>query len=505
MSARPFVPAQRGRRPLILGILALLAIAAALSLPSMGPASAGPLPTPTPKPPEFNAVAKIITDPQDLIEGPMSRGRLGDYLLANSEIQVVIQKPERSLMVVGTFGGQILDADLVRQPGDPERDAFEEWALGINLENTAHYTAVTVINDGSDGQPAVIRATGVDDLLDVINPSSQVAEFGFPAPAAFDDTDLPVEFTTDYILAPNDHFVRVESTVRNIDPVNPVNTFITEFLSGSGLTEPFHPGYGFGEPLLTSACALCNFVAWSGKGEAAGVSYGYIHDIPSSTTFNTNGVTIPLLGESVALALIGLASSNYTIAPNGGEVTVTRYFAVGEDVGSIVDIRNQILGLSTGVIQGTVTRGGLPVAGADVTVLGDPLDGPGTDKNVVSHYLTDASGQYAGTLTPGDYTLQAHVDGHLAATPDPAAVAVTAGNTTVQNFTIPVSGRVRVTVTDETNSAIAAKVSLVGFDPYVDPGNFQDFLGIVDNRTALFGDIFADAPPYGLSQVVFVD
>ncbi len=496
MSALLRALALGGRRRLVLGVLALLAVTAALSMPNMGPASAGPGP---------NAVAKVITNSQDLIEGPMSRGRLGDYLLANSEIQVVIQKPERSLMVVGTFGGQILDADLVRQAGDPERDAFEEWALGINLENTAHYTAVTVINDGSNGQPAVIRATGVDDLLDIINPSSQVAEFGFPLPAAFDDTDLPVEFTTDYILAPNDRFVRVESTVRNIDPVNPVETFITEFLSGSGLTEPFHPGYGFGEPLLTADCALCDFVAWSGKGEATGVSYGYIPNIPGSTSFNTDGVTIPLLGESIALALIGVASSNYTIAPNGGEVTVTRYFAVGEDVGSIVDIRNQILGLSTGTIQGTVTRGGLPVEGADVTVLGDPLDGPGTDKNVVSHYLTDASGQYAGTLPPNSYTIQSHVEGHLAATPDPAAVAVTVGNTTVQDFTIPVSGRVRVTVTDETSSAIAAKASLVGFDPYADPGNYQNFLGITENRTALFGDIFDDAPPYGLSQVVFVD
>lgn len=33
-----------------------------------------------------NAVAKVITDPGDLIEGPLSRGRIGDFLLANSEI-----------------------------------------------------------------------------------------------------------------------------------------------------------------------------------------------------------------------------------------------------------------------------------------------------------------------------------------------------------------------------------------------------------------------------------
>ena len=82
-----FLLAQRGRRPLVLSVLALLAIAVALSLPSTGPATAGPAP---------NAVAKIITNPQDLIEGPVSRGTLGDYLLANSEIQVVIQKPEHA-------------------------------------------------------------------------------------------------------------------------------------------------------------------------------------------------------------------------------------------------------------------------------------------------------------------------------------------------------------------------------------------------------------------------
>ncbi len=111
-----------------------------------------------------NATAKVITASQDLIDGPLSRGRVGDFLLANSEIQVVIQDVQRNLFTVGTYGGHILDADLVRATGDPERDSFEEWAFGINAENTAHYTSVSIINDGSNGQPAVIRAIGVDDL-----------------------------------------------------------------------------------------------------------------------------------------------------------------------------------------------------------------------------------------------------------------------------------------------------------------------------------------------------
>ena len=465
-----------------------------------------PTPTTTPtKAPEFNAVAKVITDAQDLIEGPLSRGRLGDYLLANSEIQVVIQDIQRNIFSVGQFGGQILDADLVRVPSDPERDNFEEWAVGINLENTGHYAKVNIINDGSNGQPAVIRATGVDDLLDFINPSSQVAGFGLTFPSTFDDADLAVEVTTDYILAPNDNFVQVDTTFKNTSGTL-IETFITDFLSGSGEVEHFVPGYGFGEPLATSSCALCNFVAWSGYGQADGVSYGYIHDIPDSTVFSTSGVTIPALGVSAALALIGVEDTT-PIDPNGGEVTVTRYFAVGDgDVGSIVDIRNTILGLATGTITGTITRAGQPVEGADVVVLGDQADGPSElTTNVVSHYRTDANGQYEGTLPPGDYTLQAHLDGHLAASPDPANVTVIDSSTTTQDFTIPEAGRVRVTIVDESNAAIAGKVSLVGFDQYPDPENTGTLLGFVQIRTALFGEVSKDRLPFGLAKVVFVD
>ena len=457
------------------------------------------------EPASSNAVAKVITNAQDLIEGPMSRGRTGDFLLANSEIQVVIQNVQRNMFSISQFGGQIIDADVVRQPGDPERDNFEEWAFGINIENTGHYTNVSIVNDGSNGQPAVIRVTGPDDLLDMINPSSQVAGFGLKVPAAYDDVDLPVEITTDYILAPNDKFVRVDTTIRNTAD-NEVKTFISDFLAGSGQVELFQSGYGFGEPLVTTAppaCALCNLVAWSGFGQADGVSYGYIHNIAKTATFTMEGVTVPLLGESVLSTLMGLAPPNYTIA-SLGEVIVTRYFAVGDgSAGSIVDIRNQILGLTTGTIGGTVTRGGQPVQGADVAVLGAKAAGPGSALNVVSYYRTDDNGTYQGTLPPGSYTVRANLDGHLAATPNPATVTVTAGGTTVQDFTIPEAGRVRVTIVDENGADIAGKVSVVGFDPNPNLVNSQTIGGAVQVKTGVFGDL-SDLP-FGLAARVFVD
>ena len=89
------------------------------------------------------ASSRSPTPPTECVKGPLSRCRNGDYLLANDQIRVVVQDIQRNILNVGQFGGQIIDADLVRAPGDPDRDNFEEWAISINIENAAHYTALT--------------------------------------------------------------------------------------------------------------------------------------------------------------------------------------------------------------------------------------------------------------------------------------------------------------------------------------------------------------------------
>jgi hypothetical protein len=52
-------------------------------------------------------------------------------------------------------------------------------------------------------------------------------------------------------------------------------------------------------PCDAGSCDPCNIVAWSGDESAAGVSYGYIHGIPGSTSFSVSGVTASLLGNQV--------------------------------------------------------------------------------------------------------------------------------------------------------------------------------------------------------------
>jgi len=468
------------------------------------------------------ARARVIgSNPNDLVGGPLARGRAGDILLVNDKIKAIVQQPGRVMFDVGVYGGNIIDADLHRCL-EPGRDSFEELTSLINLENTANYTNVTILNDGTNGMPAVVRATGPDDLLDFINASSTVAGFGFAFPASADDRDLPVEVQTDYILETGKPYVRMETTVTNLGAA-PLDIYMGDITSGSGQVEMFQPVYGFGEPLVTDppcpvgtyqpctagTCDLCNIIAWAGEDEARGVSYGYVHTANGTTSFNTSGVAVPILGQRTVFVLIGASPPNFHLNPSGGPgdaLTVTRYFAIGDgSVASITDVRNQILGVSnTGTLTGTVTAGGLPVDDADVAVLGTPIAG-GPTLNVVTHFRTAPDGTYGGTLPAGSYTVRANRDGRLYGTPDPAAVTITAGGTTTQNFALGASATLTVTAADENGAPIPAKVQLVGIDPSTDPFNRQSVFGLINNTTGVFGAETGDHDglPYGIAHVEF--
>jgi hypothetical protein len=472
------------------------------------------------------ASVEQIADTADCVDGPLSRCRVGDYLLKNDRIRVVVQDVQRNLFGIGQFGGQIIDGDLVRQGADPDRDNFEEWSVSLNIENTAHYTSLTVINDGSNGGPAILRASGVDDLLDFLNPSSVVAGFNLTFPSTADDLDLDVTVMTDYILEPGTNYVRVETTVQNMS-AGEYPIFFGDFLGGSGQVELFQSGYGFGEPLVATTCPTtpnneCNFVAYSGEDEADGVSYGYIHDTPHSSTFTTSGVAVPQLGVEIVRALAGFDGPPFTLeALNdpGDSLTFTRYFVVGDgSVSSITDARNEIGCLATGRLSGNVTADGNPAERADVAILSDTAPRPGNGglpfstmplRNVITHVRTDDQGDYSLTLPVGTYKVVANLDGYPyeggGAAPMEHVVVISAFQETVQDMALPATGSLRVLVEDQDTNDIAAKASVVGFDPSADPLNTQSLVaGLINSTTAVFGERFEDGVPYGVARVLFI-
>lgn len=153
------------------------------------------------------ARAGFVVAEAELIGGPKADGRIGDIKLYNSRIRVIIETSGRSAGGYRFWGGNIVDADVVRDPGEPGRDLFGEighsWNLGIFEPET-----VEIIEDGRvPGTAAHVRLTGRNGRFDWAE--SFVRDIVSPSM-------VEVEVTYDYILAPGDRHVQHAMTVRNV-------------------------------------------------------------------------------------------------------------------------------------------------------------------------------------------------------------------------------------------------------------------------------------------------
>jgi hypothetical protein len=473
-----------------------------------------------PEPEPVTARAAEVADAAELISGPLARGVVGDFLLENSLLKVIIQQPGRQWFGVGTYGGNIIDVSRKDAQGGLLPDHLEEFVTGVNIENTPNYTEVRVVNAGDNGEPAQICARGPDDLLDFLNASSKIQDLGgglASLPASADDRDLPLEIETCYSLAADEPWVTVDTRLINTSS-DDLDIWMVEYLNGSGEVEAFQPQLGFGEPLFTPGCPAetavacdsgecdqCNYLAYSGHDGATGVSYGLIHEETGTTTLSTDGVNVMVLGQAVLNVMLGISPPNFHI-PADGELSLRRYFAVGDgNASSIADIRNRISGIHTGELSGTVTSAGEPVPGASVSVF-QTVNGA-VALFVAGSARTDSEGNYRMSLPPGDYEVQANAEGYLFADDVPAQLSIARDETSVQDFTLPEPGYLQVGVTAQplvgSEAAVPAKLQVVGFDPSPALRNsITTALGILSS--GVFGDD-ADSLPYGVTLVEFID
>jgi hypothetical protein len=142
----------------------------------------------------------------ELIGGPKADGRLGDIKLYNSEIRVIIETAARAAGGYRFWGGNIVDADVVRPDVEEGRDLFGETAHSWNLSIFQPETAEIISDGATPGTAAHVRLTG------------RGAEFAWAESFVRDIIDpAPVEVavTYDYILEPGARFVEHRITVRN--------------------------------------------------------------------------------------------------------------------------------------------------------------------------------------------------------------------------------------------------------------------------------------------------
>ena len=100
----------------------------------------------------------------------------GDSFIDNVEAIPPEYKVERQLTLIGSSPGNLIDLELIGHEG---LDNFIEIAPTLDAETVVNPQTVEIVNDGSNGEPASIRSCGPDDLLDFINPSSQISVPGW--------------------------------------------------------------------------------------------------------------------------------------------------------------------------------------------------------------------------------------------------------------------------------------------------------------------------------------
>lgn len=176
--------------------------------------------------------ATKIERPDLRMSGPQASGGQGDFLLMNDRAAFIVTGPENR-ETYWYYGGILVDAvalDGCSQAG-PER--FEEfWPLAVQMDVGSliedldlgsvilrgfHGKRAEILNDGSDGQAAVVRVYGEDDFFWVAEYTLIVESFkqGRPKPLT---SPLGIEMYLDYVLPPDALVLQITLGFRNLDP-----------------------------------------------------------------------------------------------------------------------------------------------------------------------------------------------------------------------------------------------------------------------------------------------
>jgi len=451
-----------------------------------------------------HARAQRIQATSELIGGPKAIGEIGDFLLENDKIRVIVHgnKPGRGNTL---YGGSIIDADLVRVGGAGGTSGNDQLAevLPAFLFEVIEPTDIRVTADGSDGGPAEITVTGRGgDLLQLA--ALLIAGLLFPE---------SLDFAVTYSLAPGKNYVQIETSVINnssgahpipfLDPAAlaaqlpdipmlgqlQLSVPFGELLLLGGEQQMFAPGatgfdvrFGIEDAYATAGGfpafpgLVVDHVATRGNG----VSYGfavptgpdnYVNAFASRYPGQTVTPTSFLLGFNYASVAGAYTTNPPSVLAAGETFTYTSYFIVGRgDAASVHDtvleLRDAEIGTFAGRVVDELTQAPPPRLSLVV------LDSAG---RFVTQADTDARGNFTAALEPGDYRY--HVVDDRRAPVDEHAFTITRGKTTSALIQVPAPGQLALFVTDDNGRPAPAKVSLLAeFDPAHAGDDPRDFL-----------------------------
>ncbi len=320
--------------------------------------------------------AKVVACSEELIGGRLASGRVGDLVIENAKVRVVIRGPGEGFLLHGTTGGGLIDVASVGADGTPGDDLVKEIQPLVDL-NVGGYDEIVITEAGDDG-PAEIVARGPAAVAGLID-------------AAI--TAQPRDFTIEHhwILAADESRLTMRTLIWG---EGEDFSTVADALFMGGRARPFLPERGY----PTSGSTAGQFLVFEGTTTSYGVAYP--PEVPAVQLADIGGVRI-LFGP--------------TLQPNDG-VGATRSLIIGD--GSIESITRQAWELREADLE---MFGGAVEAGTSVVVT--DLDG---NVQTVARAGTTLS-TYQARVPAGDYLIHTEGPGRAPGAPQPVTAGTGSG------------------------------------------------------------------------------
>lgn len=412
--------------------------------------------------PGGNAVARVwqLESDDAPFSGSVVTGRMGDWVLENDLVRVLIEGEKRAMSPC-PWGGTPVDAAYIADGSD--EDILGEVCGLINGGLSFRPDLFEVIQDGSDGGAAVLAASGDLAINDFLNLPVMVNDFipNFDERIGVDVNELlPLRVTTYYVLEPGETNLLSLMAFRN-DSDAQVDTLPIFLVASGGDGYYFNPSSstnGFGASSGGGiGVALDNLPFLAFNGDTA--SYAFApkpNDAIESSLLPLSGAYLVISG--VAATALGTTATNLLplltagpeaiaadpnvlhVPPAGVEVVEYRLFIGDGALSTMVDPIYEQHGVEVGTIEGVVRdTDGSPVAGARVSALRRGF------RNM-NQTISGADGRFSMTVPPEAYELSARKGGWVPSGETP--VNVTAGSTIdAGDVGIRAPGVLRVNVT----------------------------------------------------------
>ena len=374
-----------------------------------------------------------VTDASQLLGGIKPQGQVGDFKMYNAKIACIIEglRPSDGYYNEGAL---IAEADIIRPGDEPGGNRFGEIMAGFEMRTFVPQT-VEVVNDGSNGEAAVLRFTGDDGYFPFI---SNLLE------GIIDFEDLEISLALEYTLEPDADHVDMRFIVTNTGSQYLDMEFVMmAFTMGDGL-ENFFPTHGFDAGMVSG-----KFPAFVAAGDD--VAYGFKPDRGMVNFLLTyEGIVIPTYDKEF-------------IAPGGSVDVVTHFFVTD---GSYEPMRVGFAALDgdtgetfnlSGVVKNEATGDPIPRARVQVVLQETEKTDAG---NYVTNMLTDENGAYSLNLPGGDYGILATAS-HNRFSP---TVHVPLTGDATQDLEVEGLATVSITITDDADAALPAKVTFIPLD-----------------------------------------